>query len=46
MENEKSLYDFLNEATALSPEREEEIKQNAIKYANELFKSITSEKED
>ena len=29
MEQEKSLYDFLNEATALSPEREQEIKNSA-----------------
>ena len=46
MENEKSLYDFLNEATALSPEREQEIKNIAIKYANELFEEIIKEKED
>lgn len=46
MEQQKSLYDFLNEATALSPEREEEIKQNAIKYANEFLKEITTEKKD
>ena len=45
MEQQKSLYDFLNEATALSPEREQEIKNNAIKYANELFEEIVKEKE-
>ena len=45
MENEKSLYDILNEAAALSPEREQEIKINASKIANELFDEIIKEKE-
>lgn len=46
MENEKSLYDILNEAAALSPEREQEIKKNASKIANEFLKDITTKKED
>lgn len=46
MEQEKSLYDILNEATALSPEREQEIKKNASKIANDLFKEFIKEKED
>ena len=41
MENKKSLDELLNEATAISPEREEEIKKNAIKTSNELFKEMT-----
>ena len=40
MENKKSLDELLNEATAISPEREEEIKKNAVKTANELLKEI------
>lgn len=46
MENEKSLYEMLNEAAALSEEQEKEIKANAIKKANEIFKEITEKKED
>ena len=46
MENKKSLDELLNEATAISPEREEEIKKNAIKTANELLKEMTVKKED
>ena len=45
MESKKSLDELLNEATAISPEREEEIKKNAIKTANELFKEITTVEE-
>ena len=40
MEIQKSLDELLNEATAISQEREEEIKRNAIKTANELFKEM------
>ena len=46
MENEKSLYEMLNEAAALNEEQEKVIKANAIKRANEIFKEITQEKED
>lgn len=46
MNEEKSLYDLLNEATALTEEQEKEIKANAIKKANELFKELTEKKED
>lgn len=46
MENKKSLDELLNEATAISPEREEKIKKNAIKEANELFKEFTVKFED
>ena len=46
MEHEKSLYDMLNEATALTAEQEKELKANAIKKANEIFKEITEKKED
>lgn len=46
MEIQKSLDELLNEATAISKEREEEIKRNAIKTANELFKEMTVKKED
>ena len=46
MEQEKSLYDILNEAATLSPEREKEIKNNASKIANDLFKEFTKDKED
>lgn len=45
MENEKSLYDILNEAAALSPEREKEIKNNASKIANEFFDEIVKDEE-
>ena len=45
MENEKSLYDILNEAAALSPEREKEIKNNAAKIANEFFDEIVKDEE-
>ena len=46
MEQEKSLYDILNEAAQLSPEREQEIKNNASKIANDFFKEIINKKED
>ena len=45
MKQEKSLYDILNEAAALSPEREQEIKNSASKIASELFDEIIKEKE-
>ena len=45
MENEKSLYDILNEAAELSPEREQEIKKNVSKIANEFFKEIIKKEE-
>ena len=41
MKNKKSLDELLNEATAISPEREEEIRKNAIKTSNEIFKEMT-----
>ena len=41
MENKKSLDELINEATAISPEREEEIRKNAIKTSNEIFKEMT-----
>lgn len=46
MENEKSLYEMLNEAVAQTAEQEKVIKANAIKRANEIFKEITEQKED
>ena len=46
MENKKSLDELINEATAISPEREEEIKKNAIKTANEIFKEISPQKDE
>ena len=42
---EKSLEELLNEATAISEERQQKIKENAIKAANDLFKEITIKKE-
>ena len=39
---DKSLYELLNEATSISEEREQEIKKNAIKKANEILKEITT----
>ena len=41
MEQEKSLDELLNEATAISDEREQEIRKNAIKKANEILKEIS-----
>lgn len=46
MENKKSLDEFLNEATAITPEREEEMKKRAVQTANEFFKEFTIKKED
>ena len=43
---EKSLEELLNEATAISEERQQKIKENAIKTANDLFKEITVKKEE
>ena len=43
MNEEKSLYDLLNEATALTEEQEKEIKANAIKKANELSAKVYEE---
>ncbi len=41
MEKEKSLDELLNDATSISEEREQEIRKNAIKKANEILKEIT-----
>lgn len=43
---EKSLDELLNEATAISEERQQKIKENAVKTANELFKEITIKKDE
>lgn len=42
---EKSLEELLNEATEISEERQQKIKENAIKTANDFFKEITVKKE-
>ena len=41
MEKEKSLDELLNDATSISAEREQEIRKNAIKKANEILNEIT-----
>lgn len=43
---EKSLEELLNEATAISEERQQRIKENVIKTANELFKEIAIKKDE
>lgn len=43
---EKSLEELLNEATAISEERQQKIKENAIKTANEILKEITTKKDE
>lgn len=43
---EKSLDELLNDATAISEERQQKIKENAIKTANEILKEITTKKDE
>ena len=41
--SKQECYDILNEAAALSPEREQQIKNNASKIANDFFKEIITD---
>lgn len=42
MENKINLDELLNEATKISKDREKEIKNNAIKKANEILNESTT----